>query len=74
MVFGHFLLSSHNFMVTPLGSCVKWPLLIFSELVGLGVRVPCASCLDGCMLDVDNEAPLQELRGLEYMGLASLRV
>ena len=23
--FGHFLLSSHNFMVTALGSCVKWP-------------------------------------------------
>ena len=24
--FGHFLLGSHNFMVTALGSCVKWPL------------------------------------------------
>jgi hypothetical protein len=24
--FGHFLLGSHNFMVTVLGSCVKWPL------------------------------------------------
>ena len=23
--FGHFLLGSHNFMVTMLGSCVKWP-------------------------------------------------
>ena len=23
--FGHFLLSSYNFMVTALGSCVKWP-------------------------------------------------
>ena len=23
--FGHFLLGSHNFMVTALGSCVKWP-------------------------------------------------
>ena len=22
----HFLLGSHNFMVTALGSCVKWPL------------------------------------------------
>ena len=26
MAFGHFLLGSHNFMVTALGSCVKWPL------------------------------------------------
>ena len=26
MVFGHFLLGSHNFMITSLGSCVKWPL------------------------------------------------
>ena len=25
-VFGHFLLGSHNYMVTTLGSCVKWPL------------------------------------------------
>ena len=25
MAFGHFLLGSHNFMVTALGSCVKWP-------------------------------------------------
>ena len=25
MAFGHFLLGSHNFMVTSLGSCVKWP-------------------------------------------------
>ena len=24
--FGHFLLGSHNFMVSALGSCVKWPL------------------------------------------------
>jgi hypothetical protein len=23
---GHFLLGFHNFMVTALGSCVKWPL------------------------------------------------
>jgi hypothetical protein len=23
--FGHFLLGSHNFVVTALGSCVKWP-------------------------------------------------
>ena len=23
---GHFLLGSHNFVVTALGSCVKWPL------------------------------------------------
>ena len=26
--FGHFLLSSHNFMVTTLGLCVKWPWFI----------------------------------------------
>jgi hypothetical protein len=25
MAFGHFLLSSHNLMVTALGLCVKWP-------------------------------------------------
>ena len=25
--FGHFLMGSHNFMVTTLGSCVKWPLV-----------------------------------------------
>ena len=24
--FGHFLLHLHNFMVTALGSCVRWPL------------------------------------------------
>jgi hypothetical protein len=24
MAFGHFLLGSHSFMVTALGSCVKW--------------------------------------------------
>ena len=31
--FGHFLLGSHNFMVTALGSCMKWPLdSIHSEL------------------------------------------
>ena len=27
ITFGHFLLGSHNFMVTALGSYVKWPLL-----------------------------------------------
>ena len=32
--FGHFLLSSHNFMVTALGSCVKWPLL-YSKANGM---------------------------------------
>jgi hypothetical protein len=26
IAFGHFLLGSHNFMVTALGSCAKWPL------------------------------------------------
>ena len=28
MAFGHFLLDSHNFMVTALGSCVKCPLVL----------------------------------------------
>ena len=27
MTFRHFLLGSHNFMITALGSCVKWPSL-----------------------------------------------
>ena len=27
MAIGHFLLGSHNHMVTALGSCVKWPLV-----------------------------------------------
>ena len=27
MACGHFLLGSHNFMVTALGSCVNWPLV-----------------------------------------------
>ena len=29
--FGHFLLGSHSFMVTALGSCVKWPLIDFQD-------------------------------------------
>ena len=32
MPFGHFLLGSHNFMVTALGSCVKWPLAAIRKL------------------------------------------
>jgi hypothetical protein len=28
MAFGHFLLGSHNLMVTALGLCVKWPLVV----------------------------------------------
>jgi hypothetical protein len=28
MTFGHFLLGSHNFMVTALNSCGKWPLIL----------------------------------------------
>ena len=28
MAFEHFLLDSHNFMVTALGSRVKWPLVL----------------------------------------------
>ena len=27
IAFGHFLLDSHNYMVTTFGSCVKWPLI-----------------------------------------------
>ena len=27
--FGHVLLGSHNFMVTALRSCVKWPLVCY---------------------------------------------
>ena len=27
---GHFLMGSHNFMVTTLGSCVNWPSLLGS--------------------------------------------
>ena len=27
MAFGHFVLGSHNVMVTALGLCVKWPLV-----------------------------------------------
>ena len=27
MAFGHFLLGSHNLMVTALGLCMKWPLV-----------------------------------------------
>ena len=30
--FGHFHLGSHNFMVTALGSCVKWPFVLLSVL------------------------------------------
>ena len=33
MAFGHFLLGSHNSMVTALGSCGKWPLVSHLELV-----------------------------------------
>ena len=32
MPFGHFLLGSQNFMVTALGSCVKWPLAAIRKL------------------------------------------
>ena len=31
MAFGHFLLGSHNFMVTALGSSVKWPLVLIQN-------------------------------------------
>ena len=30
---GHSLLNSHNFMVTALGSCVKWPLDVVHETI-----------------------------------------
>ena len=32
MAFGHYLLGSHNFMVTALDSCVKWPLVVPVQL------------------------------------------
>ena len=32
MAFGHFLLGSHNLMVTTLGSCVKWSLVAICRL------------------------------------------
>ena len=38
--FGHFLLGSHNFMVTALGSCVKWP-LTFRAFSCNRSRAPC---------------------------------
>ena len=31
-VVGHFLLGSHTFMVTALGSCVNWPLIIVNSI------------------------------------------
>ena len=42
--FEHFLLGSHNFMVTALGSCVKWPLVVksfisFHEISRLVIEV-----------------------------------
>ena len=36
--FGHFLLGSHDFMVTALGSCVKWPIASVLEFRGQGGR------------------------------------
>jgi hypothetical protein len=38
--FGHFVLGSYNFMVTALGSCVKWPLVLSTLLaVALAIRM-----------------------------------
>jgi hypothetical protein len=37
MAFGHFLLGSHNFMITTLGSCVKWALLYTSISLSLSL-------------------------------------
>ena len=34
MTIGHFLLGSHNFMVTALGLCVKWPLEVAQVRAG----------------------------------------
>ena len=34
MAFEHFLLGSHNYMVTALGSCVKWPSLTHVGIKG----------------------------------------
>ena len=36
--FEHFLLGSHNFMVTALGSCVKWPLVVLFLKAGVRRR------------------------------------
>jgi hypothetical protein len=33
LAFGHFLWSSHSFMVTTLGSCVEWPLSVIDPSV-----------------------------------------
>ena len=36
MAFGHFLLGTHNSMVTARGSCVKWPLATEPKLARSG--------------------------------------
>jgi hypothetical protein len=43
--FGHFLLGSHNFMVTALGSCVKQPLCCVWEFV-LNLDMNRDMCMD----------------------------
>jgi cytochrome c oxidase subunit IV len=37
--FGHFLFDPHNFMVTALGSCLKWPLVMICDLVKTGTMM-----------------------------------
>jgi hypothetical protein len=39
MAFGHFLLGSHYFMVTALGSCVKWPFIYIFRLCHCALSV-----------------------------------
>ena len=41
MAFGHFLLGSHNFMVTALGSCVKWRLHQFCSMCHVTLLIAC---------------------------------
>ena len=55
--FRHFLLGSHNFMVTALGSCVKWPLVLCPFIIyyllfwcstikcGFFLLLPCPPCI-----------------------------
>ena len=39
--FGHSLLGSHNSMVTPLGSCVKWPLVQYQMMLFWATWIVC---------------------------------
>ena len=44
---GHFVMGSHNSMVTALGSCVEWPLLVLIMcLVFKNMRSSSSACKD----------------------------